>query len=191
MPRGGVADEDFFGAYEAFTGKKLSTARGMAGNVPGSPMTRAARLQMQINEKKLSDMGKEIESTTGHLAQYALEHNLFATDLKHLREDKLRELENAIGDKAFAKVNSALDVVTRQIQAGTFDLEGFIRRQTETPQMPPQDTSNGKKPEFKVTIQRIEVQSDDPSRFVVGLTETVRDAVRNRSAAYDTLAEGS
>ena len=49
---------------------------------------------------------------------------------------------------------------------------------------------NGKKPDFNVTIQRIEVQSDNPARFVVGLTETVRDAVRNRSAAYDTLVEG-
>lgn len=57
-------------------------------------------------------------------------------------------------------------------------------------QGPTLDTSTGKKPDFKVTINRIEVQSDDPNRFVVGLTETVRDAVRNRSAAYDTLPEG-
>lgn len=55
---------------------------------------------------------------------------------------------------------------------------------------PAAEGGNKKDPEFKVTINRIEVQSDDPDRFVVGLTETVRDAVRNRSSAYETVMEG-
>jgi hypothetical protein len=41
-----------------------------------------------------------------------------------------------------------------------------------------------------VTINRIEVQSDDPDRFAFGLVESFRDAAKNPSSAYNALREG-
>ena len=46
------------------------------------------------------------------------------------------------------------------------------------------------KPKVNVTIQRIEVQSDDPDRFAFGLVESFRDAAKNPSAAISALREG-
>ena len=39
------------------------------------------------------------------------------------------------------------------------------------------------KPNVNITIQRIEVQSDDPDRYAFGLVEAFQDAVRNPSGA--------
>lgn len=50
--------------------------------------------------------------------------------------------------------------------------------------------SKANKPNVHVTIQRIEVQSDDPDRLAFGLVESFRDAARNPSQAFDTLREG-
>jgi len=41
-----------------------------------------------------------------------------------------------------------------------------------------------------VRIQKIEVQSEDPDRFVFGLVEAFRDAAKNPSSALDTFREG-
>ncbi len=51
-------------------------------------------------------------------------------------------------------------------------------------------SGKAKKPSVKVTINRIEVQSDDPDRMAFGLVEAFRDAARNPSHAFDTLREG-
>jgi hypothetical protein len=52
---------------------------------------------------------------------------------------------------------------------------------------------NGKlaeKPNVNITIQRIEVQSDDPDRYAFALVEAFRDSVKNPSAAVRALREG-
>ncbi len=46
------------------------------------------------------------------------------------------------------------------------------------------------KPKVNVTIHRIEVQSDDPDRFVFGMVQSFRDAAKNPSSALATLREG-
>jgi len=46
------------------------------------------------------------------------------------------------------------------------------------------------KPNVNITIQRIEVQSDDPDRYAFGLVEAFRDAVKNPSAAVRAIREG-
>jgi hypothetical protein len=46
------------------------------------------------------------------------------------------------------------------------------------------------KPNVNITIQRIEVQSDDPDRYAFGLVEAFRDAVKNPSAAERAIREG-
>lgn len=50
--------------------------------------------------------------------------------------------------------------------------------------------SMGDKPKVNVTIQRIEVQSDDPDRMAFGLVEAFRDAAKNPSAAISAMREG-
>lgn len=46
------------------------------------------------------------------------------------------------------------------------------------------------KAKVNVTIQRIEVQSDDPDRMAFGLIESFRDAAKNPSSALSALREG-
>lgn len=46
------------------------------------------------------------------------------------------------------------------------------------------------KPKVNVTIQRIEVQSDDPDRMAFGLIEAFRDAAKNPSSAIAAIREG-
>jgi hypothetical protein len=46
------------------------------------------------------------------------------------------------------------------------------------------------KPKVNVTIQRIEVQSDDPDRMAFGLVSAFRDAAKNPSAAISAMREG-
>lgn len=48
----------------------------------------------------------------------------------------------------------------------------------------------GAKPNVNVTIQHIEVQSDDPDRFAFGLVESFRDMAKNPSSALSALREG-
>ena len=44
---------------------------------------------------------------------------------------------------------------------------------------------------INVTIQRIEVQSDDPDRFTFALTQTIADTVRNGGSIADALPEAA
>lgn len=46
------------------------------------------------------------------------------------------------------------------------------------------------KPKVNVTIQHLEVQSDDPDRFAFGFVEALRDVVKNPSGALNALREG-
>lgn len=46
------------------------------------------------------------------------------------------------------------------------------------------------KPNVSVTIQHLEVQSDDPDRMAFGLISAFRDAAKNPSSAFSTLREG-
>lgn len=56
-----------------------------------------------------------------------------------------------------------------------------------------QDPSGKKmaaKPNVNITVQRIEVASDDPDRFAFGLVESFKDAVKNPSQSKHTTREG-
>lgn len=64
----------------------------------------------------------------------------------------------------------------------------IMRKNTQDPTGKHVDVAE--KPKVNVTIQRIEVQSDDPDRFAFGLVEAFRDAAKNPSSAFATLREG-
>jgi hypothetical protein len=49
---------------------------------------------------------------------------------------------------------------------------------------------NPTKKDFNITIQRMEVASEDPDRFVHGLTQLAEDAVKNKTQASTTNAGG-
>jgi hypothetical protein len=83
--------------------------------------------------------------------------------------------------------------VLREISAGhAVDpnaILDILRNATDDP------TGKGKgkladKPNVNITIQRIEVQSEDPDRYAFGLVEAFRDAVKNPSAAVRAIREG-
>lgn len=64
----------------------------------------------------------------------------------------------------------------------------ILRRNTQDPEGKHKNVSD--KPKVNVTIQRIEVQSDDPDRMAFGLIESFRDAAKNPSSALSSLREG-
>lgn len=63
----------------------------------------------------------------------------------------------------------------------------IMRRNTQDPEG---KHKMADKPKVNVTIQRIEVQSDDPDRMAFGLIESFRDAAKNPSSALSSLREG-
>jgi hypothetical protein len=64
----------------------------------------------------------------------------------------------------------------------------ILRRNTADPSGTKKTLSD--KPKVNVTIQRIEVQSDDPDRMAFGLIESFRDAAKNPSSALSAIREG-
>lgn len=64
----------------------------------------------------------------------------------------------------------------------------ILRRNTADPEGKHKNVAD--KPKVNVTIQRIEVQSDDPDRMAFGLVESFRDAAKNPSGALAALREG-
>ncbi len=64
----------------------------------------------------------------------------------------------------------------------------ILRRNTQDPEGKHKGIAD--KPKVNVTIQRIEVQSDDPDRMAFGLIESFRDAAKNPSSALSSLREG-
>jgi hypothetical protein len=64
----------------------------------------------------------------------------------------------------------------------------ILRRNTADPDGKHKNVAD--KPKVNVTIQRIEVQSDDPDRMAFGLIESFRDAAKNPSSALASFREG-
>ena len=70
-------------------------------------------------------------------------------------------------------------------QAHVLDI---LRKDTQDPSG--KGKSMADKPKVNVTIQRIEVASDDPDRFAFGMVEAFRSAAKNPSSALSALREG-
>lgn len=69
---------------------------------------------------------------------------------------------------------------------------GFVEtvRQQRMPWELPEQARVAEKPTVNVTIQHIEVKSDDPDRFTFSLVESLRDVAKNPSGALNALREG-
>jgi hypothetical protein len=74
------------------------------------------------------------------------------------------------------------------IQIDPADIMKILRENTADPTGT--HKAIGDKPKVNVTIQRIEVQSDDPDRMAFGMIEAFRDAAKNPSSALAALREG-
>jgi hypothetical protein len=77
----------------------------------------------------------------------------------------------------------------RLMQLGQY-IEGPTARAQADLEALEQPMGAGKKPKINVTIQRIEVQSDDPDRFVFQLSEVTKRLSRNPSAAVSSQKLG-
>jgi hypothetical protein len=113
--------------------------------------------------------------------------SIFGAGLATLNQTQLDALDM---QKAQVKI---LELVNRSLQTGTpIDMKSVDKILKETTLSGSDRTRSGAKaakPNVHVTIQRIEVQSDDPDRFAFGLVESFRDAARNPGQAFDTLRE--
>ncbi|HEY6022206.1 MAG TPA: hypothetical protein VIY48_20765 [Candidatus Paceibacterota bacterium] len=61
---------------------------------------------------------------------------------------------------------------------------------TQKPATPDGGWTGGEKPNINVTIQRIEVASEDPDRFVFGLAKVAEQAVKHKTQSSHTIAGG-
>jgi hypothetical protein len=191
-------------------GERLANAFNNDAAPTGEELAIAESLRGQASEMK------EFYRTAAIAAQKTGMIPEYGTPIQAARMDAMAKavrenlgiapgVKGLAGQEAESKIYTGLMELKREIQymtpsvaretlatmmRGEYLPSALATALQSAPVEPKLDGRTGKKPEFKVTIQRIEVQSDDPARFVVGLTETVRDAVRNRSAAYDTLLEG-
>jgi hypothetical protein len=92
---------------------------------------------------------------------------------------------------------SILEEVVKSLNAGQFGyldpqrVHDLVAAATDDPTGKLHNSDKlAKASKVNVTIQRIEVKSDDPDRFVFQMIEGLRDAARNPSSALDALREG-
>lgn len=85
-----------------------------------------------------------------------------------------QEIAEAFARKFNAMMPEMLEAMKRSVQASS------------TPEM----KKNAERPKVNVTIHRIEVASEDPDRFVFGLTEVFQRVVKNPNSARTAFREG-
>lgn len=127
---------------------------------------------------------KAFLALTGNIAstQLRLEMELAAANTKALTE-ALNSYNGSIAQQAdlLNRFSAAQDIINRAVGRGIAEsVVGAVEDRIRTK----------KPPKVNVTIQRIEVQSDDPDRFVFGMVSAFSDAVKNPSSALDTFREG-
>lgn len=109
---------------------------------------------------------------------------------------QLSEYQQQTIDKQAAMLDLTREIVTQLKPAGVWNaallnyapILDIMKRATQDPTG--KFTPVAEKPKVNVTIQRIEVQSEDPDRFAFGLVESFRQAAKNPSSALAVLREG-
>lgn len=90
----------------------------------------------------------------------------------------------SIGKELYSAASSVRDSMVGF--AKSIDVFGFFDKKTKKKM----EKGKGPKTKIKIDIHRIEVQSDDPDRFVFQMMSTINDAVKNQSSALGALPEG-
>lgn len=101
----------------------------------------------------------------------------------------LNRTDDSGTDAAFQDTVHVLDAI-KKAQAVDSNLLETLYTELNPPEATPAQIGlmgNGTKPEINVKIERIEVMSDDPDRFVHGMVDAFEDAVRNPTQAAGAL----
>ena len=170
--------------------------------------------RMQAFYKTLSGGVKGLEGHAGRLAErlaqgealsndernelsaaLAKEHGLDEADAFTMQLQDLQHTLRMSKDpvEAFSNMLSG-EFVPAALAAGRAILTPEVSREmspAEKALLAQREKNKGSgKSKVNVTIQRIEVQSDDPDRFVFGMVSAFSDAAKNPSSALDSFAEG-
>lgn len=89
-------------------------------------------------------------------------------------------------DERQAAFMEAMRRLVEDIRAGRIDSAQSLGLNKDVASMDPAGKKAQNK-DIKVTINRIEVKSDDPDRFYMGLAESLNDTIRNGAAAFDSM----
>lgn len=157
-------------------------------------------VRASLAEQGLAKQADEWKMARAELAKFSIENHLL-NENQGKWSVQLNRLQDEIRDKIglssgeFDQFSMQLRMLELDLQRGVVDandLLGLTKAQAEE-SFGARDSdadSMTKKPKVNITIQRIEVQSDDPDRFAFGLVEAFRDAAKNPSSAVDALREG-
>lgn len=124
----------------------------------------------------------------GLSSQYS---DYFASDLIMLASkiNTANDRTKAFGDMLEGEFTPSIMSTVSTFLAGLAPTDPTKAAQDEALKKALADTKGGKS-RVNVTIQKIEVQSDDPDRFVHGMVSALSDAAKNPSGALDTFREG-
>jgi len=96
-----------------------------------------------------------------------------------LNEASLRSVLDAKGVGTFDTQNAVKAARLALETVGYYDTRGMVLGRKMFGPEAPEKTPTTKKADINVTINKIEVASDDPDRFVIGLANAVRNVQRN------------
>ena len=189
MPSKGMHDEGFFSAFESFTGGEISTSLVHLDKFKGlGKSTAALDLQMIKNAEAIKAQELKLGSANVAMAEWALAQGLFTDDLRSINQTKLHQLGEQLGygSKATKDLYAAMGILGDQMKAGGYGwvqdllnpqrVDDALANVKEVPL-----TDEGKTGKVNVTIQRIEVKSDDPDRFVFQMQSAVSKLASNPS----------
>jgi hypothetical protein len=206
----GSAVSDAIGPLERAKLQGFTRPGERAGTMEGAAPLRAGeldrlspfgRVRVELAQKVLEETDRDLIDAQRALLKFAVDEKLISENRGRWSIDAVR-FQKEIRDRMeltsdeWSRVASQIFSMERELQRGTIDIRdlfGLKYGQGDEDDMlipramPDSMTS---KPKVNVTIQRIEVQSDDPDRFVFGMVSAFQDAAKNPSSAMDTFREG-
>lgn len=173
---------------------RFNPALGDTAPVAGrelTPLEAIKKKQADIQVATLSGSQAEFDQS---LAQYLLDKQVLTEklDVDNLKLQKLRDQANLGIKDLEAFYGAVADLQSRLGASGIRDLLGAQQAEAApTSQIPAVDLGSVMKaPKVNVTINRIEVQSDDPDRFVFQMVDSFKDLARSPGSALNAFREG-
>lgn len=157
----------------------------------------------QLASRRLAETQEELATATNSLLQHALETGFLTREnnkwvLANKEAAKLTADRLGLTESEYSKVLKGLTLLEEELKSGRLKVQEALGLQEPKAAPDPNvalqgrgaPADNGKPPKVNVTIQRIEVKSDDPDRFVFGMVSAFSDSVKNPVGAWNTVREG-
>jgi len=203
-----LGDDDIVGGnfmkqYQAFSGKEISTSAFHKQQFPGKgedwKWSKKLQLEMKVGAQKLRELEQNLGPAQKSLAEFAMANGLFTDDMKGIdMKGKLFEMRASMDfNKDSTNLREAMRILDYQMRSGAVNIDSLLAPDkvpdalAAVPEVEV-DTST-KPPKVNVTIQRIEVKSDDPDRFVFNMQSAVSKLAKNpsQSGLAQRIAGGS